>query len=344
MVDDSVFFTLNDACPSCIAPTVTVGNVDQNSVTLSWTNTADSYDLYQDGTLVSNVTTNTYTFNGLADATNYTFGVQAICSATDSSFMVNVNVMTSCPDVTVLPYYEGFENDLGCWTTINGSSDGQPWYTYNCAGVSTVNPHGGAYVASSWSWNNNNAMHANAWLISPKFVLPSTTDSISFSWFDITSPTYPDKYSVVLSTTTNDTAAFTTVLRAYGAPTSTWTMQTVDLTQYAGQSVYIAFHHLDYDENYLFIDDIALYQGAYVPAAPDTLTVTFAVNDATMGTTVPAPGTYQYISGDTVSFHPEAFTGYHFTNWVIEAGGSVDTLSSNYVSVYFLAKLQQPTH
>ena len=55
-------------------------------------------------------------------------------------------------------------------------------------------------------------MHADAWLISPKFTLPNTTDSLTIAWWEITSSTYPDKYSVLLSTTTKDTAAFTTVL------------------------------------------------------------------------------------------------------------------------------------
>ncbi|MBQ3732987.1 MAG: choice-of-anchor J domain-containing protein [Bacteroidales bacterium] len=334
--DGEVFFTLAEPCPSCMPVTdLNVDNTTENSIAISWTGSAASYDVYKDGVFVANVTTTTYTFNGLAATTAYTLGVQAICSVTDSASMVTVEASTSCPDVTTLPYNEGFENGLGCWMTINASSDGQPWTVNNCSGLSNVNPHGGAYVASSWSWSSS-AMHANAWLISPKFVLPNATDSLSFSWWEITNPNYHDSYSVVLSTTTNDTAAFTTVLRPYDTAAGTWTMQTVDLTPYAGQSVYIAFHHVDYDENYLLIDDIALYQGAYIPPAPDSLTVVFAVNDATMGTTVPAPGTYQYLMGDTVAFHPQANTGYHFTNWVMSAGGQSDTLAANYVSVYFI--------
>ena len=332
-IDDVTFMTP----PSCLPATaLTVDTVTDNSVTISWTGTAPSYDVYNGTTFVANVTTTTYTFTGLTAATNYVFGVQAICSATDSSIVVNVSATTECVDVTTLPYNEGFENGIGCWSTINGSSDGQPWSVFNCAGLSSVDAHGGSYVASSWSWRTV-AMHADAWLISPKFVLPNTTDSLTFAWWEITSSSYPDHYSVVLSTTTSDTAAFTTVVYPYSVAAGNWTMKTVDLTQYAGQSVYLAFHHVDYNENYLLIDDISLFQGAYVPPAPDTLNVIFAVNDATMGTTVPAPGAYQYITGDTVSFHPVANPGYHFNNWVLSAAGQTDTLAPNYVSVYFLA-------
>jgi len=322
--------------PSCLPVTgLTVSNVTDSQVTLTWNGTAASYSVYNGSDFVASTTATTYTFTGLSSATDYVFGVRAVCSATDSSIISNVTASTPCPDVTTLPYNEGFENGLGCWTTINASSDGQPWSVNNCSGLSTVNPHGGAYVASSWSWSGS-SMHANAWLISPKFVLPNTTDSLSLSWWEITNGLYPDHYSVVLSTTTSDTAAFTTVLRPYDTAASTWTLQTVDLTPYAGQSVYIAFHHVDYDANFLLVDDISLYQGAYIPPAPDTMTVIFAVNDATMGTTVPAPGTYQYFMGDTVSFHPTANPGYHFTNWVMSVGSQSDTLAANYVSVYFI--------
>ena len=323
--------------PDCLPVTnLTVSNITDVEATITWNGTAPSYVIYNGTTPVATVTTTTYTFTGLTAATNYVFGVQAICSATDSSIVANVSATTECADVTTLPYNEGFENGFGCWSTINGSSDGQPWSIFNCAGLTGVDAHGGSYVASSWSWSTV-AMHANAWLISPKFILPNTTDSLTFAWWEYTSTSYPDHYSVALSTTTNGTAAFTTVVYPYSVAAGNWTMKTVNLSAYAGQSVYLAFHHVDYNENYLLIDDISLFQGAYVPPAPDTLNVIFAVNDATMGTTVPAPGAYQYITGDTVSFHPVANPGYHFNNWVLSAAGQTDTLAPNYVSVYFLA-------
>lgn len=329
------FFTMNDACPTCIAPTITVTDVTENSVTISWTGDADSYDVYNGNDFETNVTTNTYTFNGLTAGTGYTFGVQAICSADDSSAINTITIMTNCEDVTTLPYYEGFESGLGCWTTINASNDGQPWSVNNCASLSNTNPHGGGYVASSWSWSGS-AMHANAWLISPRFVLPNTSDSLTFSWWENTSPSYKDHYSVVLSTTTNDTASFTTVIRPYDTSAGVWTLQTVDLTPYAGQSIYIAFHHVDYDMNYLLIDDISLFQGGYVPPAPDTLTVTFEVDDATMGTTVPAPGTYQYITGDTIHFGSQANPGYHFLKWEITLGGQTQEYGPQYANGYYV--------
>ena len=340
LTDNAVFYTLADACPSCNTPVVTVDNATENTVTISWTGSAASYDVYNGTTFVANVTTNTYTFTNLTAGTAYTFGVQAICSAADSSWMATITVMTTCADVTALPYFEGFENDLGCWNTVNGSTDGMPWFTYDCAALSTVNPHGGNYVASSWSWNSS-AMHADAWLISPRFVLPNvnTGDSITFSWWEIANANYADSYSVAISTTTDDTASFT-VVRPSTAAAGTWTQQSIDLTSYAGQSVYVAFHHVDYDENYLLIDDVEMYVGSYVPPAPDTLTVNFITDNATMGTTIPAPGTYQYLTGDTVHFGTQRNPGYRFQQWVITYGtgsdAESDTIGSQYANGYYI--------
>ncbi len=311
---DSVVFSLP---PSCLPAAVTVDAVTENSVTINWTGNAASYGVYNDTTLVATVTTNTYTFTGLTAATSYTFGVQAICSATDIASMTTVTAMTACADVTALPYTEGFENGLGCWTTVNGSSDGVDWNAQPSFSSGAITPHTGNYMAASWSWNSV-SMHANAWLISPKFVLPTVNagDTLNFSWWDRTSAAYPDSYSVVLSTTTNDTAAFTTIIRPYGmADTTGWGMQTVDLTAYAGQSIYIAFHHVDYDMNYLLIDDISLTIGAAPAPLPDSMQVTIAVNDATMGTTNPAPGVHYFYEGDTASVIAVPNTGYHLTGW-----------------------------
>ena len=73
------------------------------------------------------------------------------------------------------------------------------------------------------------------------------------------------------------------------------------------------------------------------PTIPDTLAVTFAVNNAAMGTITPAPGTYYYPEGDTVFFSATANSGYQFVGWVMAAGAAVDTLGANYISTYFTA-------
>ena len=314
---DTVFFTLNEACPSCLPATaLTVDAATETSITISWTGNAASYDIYNGTTFVANVTTNTYTFNGLTAGTSYTFGVQAICSATETSGVATINVMTDCADITALPYNEGFENGLGCWTTVNGSTDGNPWNAQGSFSSPAITPHTGNGMAASWSWNNS-AMHANAWLISPKFVLPNTTEGLTLTWWERANPYYSDSYSVVLSTTTNDTAAFTTVIRPYDTTAGEWTQQTVDLSAYAGQSIYIAFHHVDYNMNYLLIDDIALTGGS---STTDSLTINLSINNPTLGTINPLPGTYHVALNDSLVLSATPAAGATFDGWKISVG------------------------
>ena len=56
-----------------------------------------------------------------------------------------------------------------------------------------------------------------------------------------------------------------------------------------------------------------------VPPTPvaDSLVVNMSVNNATMGTTVPAPGTHIYHIGDTVTAAAVPASGYHLDKWII---------------------------
>ena len=117
-----------------------------------------------------------------------------------------------------------------------------------------------------------------------------------------------------LSTTGNDAASFTTTLIDI-TPTSangSWTNQTVDLSDYAGQTVYLAFHHHDsYDQNYLVLDDIVITNSTD-PPAPTQYTVTVQSNNSAWGT-VSGGGTYD--EGSTVTISATANQGYHFVQW-----------------------------
>ena len=66
------------------------------------------------------------------------------------------------------------------------------------------------------------------------------------------------------------------------------------------------------------------------PVTADSVTFIVTVNDTTMGTTVPAPGTYRFAVGDTASVQAVANNGYQFVNWNLVSGALVNqTLSIN---------------
>ena len=400
MTTGDTLVTINNACPSCLpASNLTVDSADMTSITISWTGTAASYDVYNGTTFVANVTTNSYTFTGLTAATNYTFGVMAICSATDSSALATINASTTCAVINTFPYTQDFAAMPACWNTIDADGDGFNWELIS-----------GAMHSASYD-NTYGALTPDNWLVTPQFQLAAGTN-YEVTWnADPQDASWPSEhYGLYVTTTTADTAAFTLI--------QDWTLTAaghvpvIDLSAYAGQTIYLAFRHWNCTDwfrvaidnfqlreqaganqvtvtltqnnpmygsvagggiytigdsvtvtataaaNYHFsmwadttgatvstanpytfvaATDITLQAVFAEGAAPtnDTLTVIFQVADSTMGTTIPAPGTYQYGSTENVSFGSQANPGYRFLMWEMTVDGETDTLDAQYANGYY---------
>jgi hypothetical protein len=96
-------------------------------------------------------------------------------------------------------------------------------------------------------------------------------------WADNANDSYPENFSVVLSTVDNPTSAadFTQVwsggakgtgnggaaVRHDATRYDNWREHTIDLSAYAGQTVYIGFHDVNYDMYEIWIDDVELTAG-----------------------------------------------------------------------------------
>ena len=278
-----------DVPPTCIPVTnLTVSATTASSITLTWTdanNTGATYNIYDMANastpIAQNVSGTTYTVTGLTSSTNYNFGVEVDCGGGDHSTMVTVSASTGCDAVATFPYTEGFESGLGCWQAVDNDNDGRDWTSpIDFQQGTGPEAHTGSGCAGSFSWSNS-ALTPDNYLISPKFVFPASS-TITLSWFFKVNASYPaDKYSVYVATG-NSVADFTTPLFTI-VPDSThgdWTQQTIDLSAYAGQQVYVAFRHYDCtDMNYVLLDDITITAVGGTPQpdtclAPSNLTAT----------------------------------------------------------------------
>lgn len=116
----------------------------------------------------------------------------------------------------------------------------------------------GNIYASSRSYYNGVRYSADNWLVTPKVALGGTLK------FKVqVDKNYQDSYEVVLSTVGNTVADLKSgiILRKMGPAGNTtygWEEVTIDLSSYDGQEGYIAIHHVDYDKNYLYIDDFII--------------------------------------------------------------------------------------
>ena len=94
----------------CYPPTGVHASSTDTSVTVMWSSNDSSFTVVLNTDTVRGVTDTFYTFNRLADSTDYTYYVATECSQSHSMYVAD-SIQTECHPLTYrdLPYYEDFE-------------------------------------------------------------------------------------------------------------------------------------------------------------------------------------------------------------------------------------------
>ena len=158
------------------------------------------------------------------------------------------------------PWTEKFEfnppsEELEGWIIVDGDGDGICWK--NFIGCATV-------------WASDDAsIPPDNWMIGPAIDLPEG-EQINLSWWAACSlGMHPGQYSVLLSTSGNDTSDFTTELYN-GMASKSLEKFTIDLSDFGGQTVRIAFRqHTEGGGASVRIDNISI--------KPETRTYEFTI-------------------------------------------------------------------
>jgi Cleaved Adhesin Domain/Secretion system C-terminal sorting domain len=161
---------------------------------------------------------------------------------------------------------EGFENSYvdsltgetiipGGWQIIDNDGDSYNWYSYSIANTA----HSGAKSLTSESWKAGiGALTPDNWLISPAITLEDTT--YLYWWIATQDDEFPNEnYGVYLSTTGDTISDFTILLfsEVLEADNEFWQHRSLDLMEWAGETVYLAWRHHNCTDNYkVKIDDI----------------------------------------------------------------------------------------
>lgn len=162
--------------------------------------------------------------------------------------------------IVQFPYLKDFNDgsiSSGGWTTFYNGSSGSNWRINTTSGISgskciTVGRATGTY-----------------WFISPAVINPNCGSALSFYLKDYSNnPTYDitgEDLEIMISTTGPTPQSFTQCLLSLDnfAVTSTYASFSVDLSQFANQSIYFAFKRVANNGNYIFIDNIQLDK--YIP-------------------------------------------------------------------------------
>lgn len=249
--------------PSCQIPdNFDVDEIGVNEATLSWTPRGTEtawnvqYKKVSENEWNEPITVDetTYTLHGLQRATEYEVRVQANCSTDDQSEWTNpISFTTECgiwPIDAHNGLFEDFENvDASdfppiCWEKFSHEMSGYTyWYLNSNNGL-------GSSAAFSY-WNEG-----YAFLVMPQRYIDGNA-ILSFDHL-ISDGSYNGNCSVVVSTETMTYDNFSTTIWEGNGPTSGKASETVSLSAFNGQDIYIAFKYKGAECTW-YIDNVQVY-------------------------------------------------------------------------------------
>ncbi|MDD4372438.1 MAG: choice-of-anchor J domain-containing protein [Bacteroidales bacterium] len=157
------------------------------------------------------------------------------------------------------------------WVTYDQDGDGYIWDN-SAVEFDVFEAHSGLYCMTSASYRNDvGALNPNNWLVTP--AIEVTAESELNFWVSAQDAAWSDEqYYVKVSTTGNAVADFTETIHDAVSPAA-WGEVTLDLSAYAGETIYIAFQHADVTDMYFIkIDDVLVTntssRAAYTASVP----------------------------------------------------------------------------
>ena len=177
---------------------------------------------------------------------------------------------------------EGFESGLPeTWNNIDHDGDGFSWEILTMDEDEIPTHTGNGCIASaSYDYEEDEALEPDNYLITPAITIPDNLTAANMPllswWVAAQDPDYPaDYYEVRISTTGNSASDFSaSAVYAEILSTNEWTMHTVDLRNYIGQTIYIAFIHTNCSDEFIMkLDDIAVlyFDTPSIVTTPDVL-------------------------------------------------------------------------
>ena len=179
----------------------------------------------------------------------------------------NVSVIPNEVNGHATSFTYGFEKDLNGWTVINANNDDHTWYHTSQAEdhfVVNLSSHSGhGHLMSESSCNATlGGLEPDDYIVSPSMI--GVTENTSFSvWACNQDFNFFEYFGVAVSTAANPSAEdFTTIAEweiTKDRVASEWKEYTVNLSNYAGQHIWVAIRHFNSNDNFILcIDDISI--------------------------------------------------------------------------------------
>lgn len=205
--------------------------------------------------------------------------------------------------------YENFTLDFSPWTTndVDGANtyvidgyiwpnggDPQSFIIFNSLATDPAMSENVAFSGEKTAscFNSVPPPFNNDWLISPKRLINSG-DIASFMALSYTDQYGLERFTVSVSTTTTDPSAFTVISEgAYvTAPADAYGEFTYDLSDYAGQEVYVAINCLSQDAFFFLVDDFFIGAPGKKPISIHNPAIAGNLSKTVTGANTPMPNT-----------------------------------------------------
>ena len=240
---------------TCFRPIdLTLDTATSDSLAFHWTATGmeSLWEVGINDSVYGLVDECSFALGGLEANTPYTVKVRAKCDENDLSTALVGTLYTECREITV-PYRETFSPALGfrCWTTLDVDGNGETWDIVSSFSGNTLEAPYNMYGAT------------DDWAIMPPVTVPDDADGYKLLW-DVRGGNYDADayYEVLVSPTAGATvASFTDTLFTETYGVEAFANRSVGLDQYAGQTIRIAFRHVnDEDDDGIALDNIEIRQ------------------------------------------------------------------------------------
>ena len=134
-------------------------------------------------------------------------------------------------------------------------------------GVQNIAPHGGKRFGASFASTEG---QNDDWLISPRLSLTSDHPKLSFYVKSYAAAYGFERYNVLISTENDNPDSFVKIGETREAPYQDWELVEVDLSSYAGKTVYLAIQCVSQNAFIFMIDDISI-KGASLTERQETV-------------------------------------------------------------------------
>ena len=257
------------------------GNLEDQITTTYYQHSGLIYGEYYTTTIVANYATGSseaMSYNWTAVKCDNFEGVSEFTAEyVNGNAVLNWVIPGMEPEVSAETFTYSFDTDLEGWSTIDGNADGHIWYHSSESeanhAVLPSNPHTGAGYAGSESYcNYYGPLFPNDYFVAPQKYEVGNGAKISFWACSKDNSWASEHFGVAVSTAGNTSEAdFTTIAewtmtgkgnakaeRGRGEQ-GNWYQYEVDLSDYAGQEIYVAIRHFNTTDMFiLMVDDVEI--------------------------------------------------------------------------------------